>query len=405
MRRHALIAALVIAAGPAAAAPRRLAILELTDEAGLGTATVRFLADRVRGEAAALPRDDWMVLTGENVLALLPPGTQLADCVGECAVETARKLDADAVVSGVVRTVAGELKLTLRLHEARGGALLAQEVAAAPDAPQLEAQVVTAARRLLGRLPVTERGRASLRVVAPDGVSVRVNGVGVPPHATQPLDAGRNLVELESRCHQPLRVPVDLTPGESRTLDLAPPPRMARLRVDALTPDGAPVAAEVHVDGQHVGDTPGEFRIPLCAGTIEVRGAGATWRHALALDAEGVTGLTATLGARRLPAATAAQSGDRSSAPAWLMVGGATAVALGGAYALANRKDGAALQDNPHDEDLRRSVDTSYRLSMGLYVGGGIAVATGLVWWLVRPGDAGPGVAVGPDGVTVGGAW
>jgi hypothetical protein len=402
-----VVGALVaLAVGTAVAAPRRLAVLELADEAGLEPAAVRFLGERVLGEAAALPRADWLVMTRENLLALLPPGKDLADCVGGCEVETGRNIGADVVVSGGVVRLGGELKVTLRAHETAHGALLGQEIAAASDAAALDEPVAAAARRLFARLGQPEGPRAVLHLRAPDGLEVRINGVriGTTPIADQPLDAGSQRVELESRCHQPMRVVVDLAPGESRTLDLAPPLRRARLRAEALSPAGEPVPAEVSVDGRVLGSTPGTFDVPVCVREVEVRGGGDTWRGELALREGQVTGVTATLGAREAVREAAPAPAHASAAPAWLMLGGGVALAAGAVMALSNHKDGEKLQQDPGNRQLRDQVDASYRASLVLYAGGGLAAAIGLGWWLLSPADA-VGVGATPAGVSFGGVW
>lgn len=411
----ALVAVLLAClAAPAAGAQRKLAVLELADSAALDEGAVRFLAERVRGEAAALPREAWLVMTRENLLALLPPGTDLADCEGECEVETGRNIGADVVVSGEIVRLGDDLKVTLRAHETTGGTLLGQEVASAASEGALEGEVAAAARRLLLRVhePDGPRGTATLRLRAPEGLEVLVNGVriGVTPLPEQRLDAGAHRVEVESRCHQRLRVPVELAPDEARTLDLAPRARLTRLRVDAHTPDGDAVAAVVIVDGQTLGDTPGDFEVPVCARKLEVIGAGATWSDRLDLREGTPAGVTATLGDRPAPApeavATVRDTGWDTGT--WLVLGGAAALGLGAAIAVQNNEDGAALRHDPGNQQLRDEVDASYKASLVLYVGGGLSVATGLLLWLLADDaqdQAAVGVGVGPGSVTIGGAW
>jgi TolB-like protein len=135
--------------------PKRLAVLELRDQAGLAAQEAQYLADVVRAAAAArLPRSGWLVMTRESLLALLPPGTDLAKCEGDCEVETGRNLGADYVVSGeVVRF--GEhagLRVLLKLHDTAGGALLGTERASAEAVDDLEKSVQTAADALFARL-------------------------------------------------------------------------------------------------------------------------------------------------------------------------------------------------------------------------------------------------------------
>lgn len=148
MRPLALLALALIAA-PALAASPRLAVLELRHTAPLTAAEADYLTDLVRGVAG--DRGDLLVLTRENIVELLPPGTALAACEGDCEVETGRRLGVDFVVSGEVVGFGGELRVMLRLHATRSGALIATERAGAPHVAGLERPVELAARALLAR--------------------------------------------------------------------------------------------------------------------------------------------------------------------------------------------------------------------------------------------------------------
>ncbi len=128
----------------------RIAVLELQQRAGLSPAEADYLTDLVRGVAGA--RGDLFVLTRENIVELLPPGTDLAACEGDCEVETGRRLGVDFVVSGEIVDFAGELRILLRLHATRSGALLASEKAAAPRIAAAEAPLENAARALIDRI-------------------------------------------------------------------------------------------------------------------------------------------------------------------------------------------------------------------------------------------------------------
>ena len=54
----------------------------------------------------------------DNILVLLQASRKsLADCEGECEVDTGRRLGADLVVSGELLRFGSKLKLSMRLHE------------------------------------------------------------------------------------------------------------------------------------------------------------------------------------------------------------------------------------------------------------------------------------------------
>ena len=92
-----LLLLLLLGAGVAQAAPRKLAVLELRNRAEITAQEADYLTDVVRGVAAGLPAGDWFVMTRENILAVLPPGTDLAKCLEDatCDVEVGRALGAD----------------------------------------------------------------------------------------------------------------------------------------------------------------------------------------------------------------------------------------------------------------------------------------------------------------------
>ena len=137
---------------PAVAAPARIAVLELTQSARLTTQETAYLTDLLRGVAVRLPRGAFSVITRENIMALLPPGTDLAACVSECEVETGRNVGADYVVSGSIIPFGTELRLVVKLHATKDGALLASESASGKNVVKLEEPVSQAASRLFRAL-------------------------------------------------------------------------------------------------------------------------------------------------------------------------------------------------------------------------------------------------------------
>jgi formylglycine-generating enzyme required for sulfatase activity len=127
---HVLVAVLaVLGAASAQSAPQRVAVLDFNDNS-TGSVTpqeILYLSDLVRGSArSTLPAARFVLMTRENILELLPEGRTLADCMGDCAVETGRKIGADYVATGEVTIFAGEIRVTVNLHETGSGNLLGQ---------------------------------------------------------------------------------------------------------------------------------------------------------------------------------------------------------------------------------------------------------------------------------------
>jgi TolB-like protein len=117
-----------------------IAVLEFQSKlAGAEKKTVdrQFLSDRVRNLVLKdLP--EATVIDRENVVLLLrSQGKALEDCEGQCAVDTARSLGADLVVSGDVLRFGNKLALTLRLHASGTGRLLSTEQISAEGAAAL----------------------------------------------------------------------------------------------------------------------------------------------------------------------------------------------------------------------------------------------------------------------------
>ncbi len=173
---RALLWTLLCAA--AVAAPRKIAVLELQDRTGAADATA-YLTDRVRAAALALPRDQFFVMTRENILDQLPPGTDLAECQGDCEVETGRNVGADFVASGELLRLGGEVRVSLKLHETEGGALLATDKASAARIEGLEQPLEQAAQRMFRAL-----GGVAFAVVPPSPLP----DIGAAPTAPAGMD-------------------------------------------------------------------------------------------------------------------------------------------------------------------------------------------------------------------------
>ncbi len=90
------------------------------DAASLGE-RVRFAASRALPQAQVIPRDE--------LVALLPTLFPASSCDGSCAVQAARDVGADLVVSGELRQGRDGYLLALELREADGGTTISSSVA------------------------------------------------------------------------------------------------------------------------------------------------------------------------------------------------------------------------------------------------------------------------------------
>jgi hypothetical protein len=149
-----LVCSLVLATA-AAAAPSRLAALDLVDPGNrLSTGEAQVLSDAMRGAIRdVLPPSRYVIMTRENIFELLPRGTDLADCIGSCAVETGRRIGADYIVTGRVGMLGDQVRVWLEIHETATANLLSIEDASGDDVTELERDLRIAAADLALVLP------------------------------------------------------------------------------------------------------------------------------------------------------------------------------------------------------------------------------------------------------------
>ncbi|MCB9541628.1 MAG: SUMF1/EgtB/PvdO family nonheme iron enzyme [Myxococcales bacterium] len=167
MRPALLLLALLALPHPAVAA-EKLAVLELHNPAGLDQQAADYLTDRIRAAALTTLGDRVRVLTRENLVALLPPGADLADCAGAaCEVELGRRLGAGYVISGELLRFGPALKLNLKLHATADATLLAAEAASGDDVAALEAAVAPTTAALLAKLPAPAPAFAPAAIALP----------------------------------------------------------------------------------------------------------------------------------------------------------------------------------------------------------------------------------------------
>ncbi len=267
MRAFVLLAfsTLPLMAG-AAPEPRLIAVLEVPEGAGLTTQESRHLADIVRGAAVrALPRRAYRIMTRENMLGLLPPGVDLAGCVGDCEIETGRNLGAAFVVSGEVLRFGASITVSLKLHETEDGTLLASEQARAGDLGDLVEPLEQAAARLFAALDARDRPSARaapetgelLVTTRPAGARIYVDGALHPDRSPARLDAvpvGPLRVRLKLPGHADVVATVHVAPNTTTRLHEVLEGVYGRLSVDSDPDD-----ARVSLDGQAVGETPLEL--------------------------------------------------------------------------------------------------------------------------------------------------
>ena len=162
----------------------RLAVLQLTQQISLSKQEIGYLTDVVRKITAEEVPKNFLVLTQESIMTLIPPDRNIEDCEGTCAVETGRLLDVKYIITGNLLKFAGKLRLTLRLHDTETGKMLGSEIAKSSSLDDMETQLQKSAKRLLSHFssssaPSSTPARflsVSLYSI-PEGASISIDGV------------------------------------------------------------------------------------------------------------------------------------------------------------------------------------------------------------------------------------
>jgi hypothetical protein len=130
----------------------RLAVLNLTNSAQLSDAEVDFLTNLIRQAIAKRGQHQFIVMTQENILLLLPPDKKIEDCVSECEVDTGRLLGAKYIITGTVLKFGESLRVNLKFHETQNAALINSYTVKGNKVEDLEAGIENAAQELFNEL-------------------------------------------------------------------------------------------------------------------------------------------------------------------------------------------------------------------------------------------------------------
>ncbi len=151
-RAFALCCAVVFAAPALAQTSKVVAVLDFKSKLkGKEAEEVDpiYLANVVRSKALEAGAG-LRVMTRENMLVLVQAqGKTLAECEGECEVDTGRRLGADLVISGEILRVGSKLKIDLRLHDTHSGQLLQGATVQGKSVDELDSDLPRAVRALI----------------------------------------------------------------------------------------------------------------------------------------------------------------------------------------------------------------------------------------------------------------
>jgi TolB-like protein len=160
MKNPIPILALLLAA-TAAQAANTLAVLEIIPKSELDSVSItemRHLTDELRRQAVlALPREGYTVLTRDNIIALIPPDEEEAECLAQsCAVDIGRAIGAEYISQGSIGNFGGELSVSIELYETMSGKLLGSIVMESRDVRGLLVAIREQAPALFARINVPQ---------------------------------------------------------------------------------------------------------------------------------------------------------------------------------------------------------------------------------------------------------
>ena len=125
---------------------QRVAVTELTNNAGVPQRVSLALTESVRGEVAELLGRRYLVMTKENILSLVEAAVCDEASEASCEVEMGRKLGAHFIISGALTKLGGKLKLSLKVHSTRDARLLGVREDSARDISGVERLLPRVAR-------------------------------------------------------------------------------------------------------------------------------------------------------------------------------------------------------------------------------------------------------------------
>ena len=149
-----------------------IAILEIvpaSEDIEVTISEFRHLTDELRTRARqTLPRNEYSILTRDNIIQLLPPDDAKECFDDNCAVEIGRAIGAEYVTQGFVGKFGEKLTLTVELYESMSGNLLGSFVTESDGIMGLLATVREKAPELFGQLSSLSEPEFSKLSVLPE---------------------------------------------------------------------------------------------------------------------------------------------------------------------------------------------------------------------------------------------
>ena len=271
-----------------------VAVLETTAASGvLKLEEKQYLTDVLRSEAVkALPAEqNYTIMTRENISAMLPPGKAVEDCEGSCLVETGKNISADYIAQGHVGRFANNLTITVELYETAGNKLMGSFSSKATNIESLEIEIRQKSFDLFSRIISSSYGKVDLKpallknVGVEDELVIKVDGEDKVDgrkivRGVWEFAPGAHEIELSHPCYETQKFKVNVMSGKTLVVDNALDALRGSLSLSTKF-NGKPRDVPVLVNGEMIGVTPMQGRVPLCA-KVEVGEDG--FRELVVLD-------------------------------------------------------------------------------------------------------------------------
>lgn len=167
-----------------ASATTHVAVLETISEKDvIGRSEKMFLTDELRKRANAILPEymGFIVMTRENINAMLPPGKTMEECEGTCLVETGKNISADYVAQARVGKFGKQLTLTMELYETAENKLIGSFTARKPNAEglleEIEREADAVFQKILGTGAASISASEGISGISTGGSGYRASGV------------------------------------------------------------------------------------------------------------------------------------------------------------------------------------------------------------------------------------
>jgi len=134
----------------------------------------------------------------------------------------------------------------------------------------------------------------------PSGLNVSLNNksLGTTPISGHELSPGRYKVSIDDRCFYKKGEEFSISAGSNKSIDLSMAAKEGAIKVSAEDEKGNALSADVFVDGTKVGQSPGTFKVGVCAKEVQVKHKTGTWKQTVSITERKVSPVKAVIKAQ-----------------------------------------------------------------------------------------------------------